>query len=532
MTDRATLAAVYRAGEQALAQTNGRLDALLERTLGGLTGDSDNGALDSALRDFGAAAAGLDDLDRALTRRAAIGRLQDLEVSGAAQLVDAALRTIVVAKVESGHGSVIALRSPEPWPEAVAGADLLDELYSTNRAFVVLDRSAAVAVALWTMHTHAHDAADISPVLGITSPTKRCGKSTLEQVLGGLVPRPLPSSNLTAAALFRAVEAFRPTLLVDEADTFLGLRDELRGVLNAGHLRALAVVVRTVGDEHEVRTFSTWCPKAIALIGNLPDTLTDRSIGIRMRRRTSGERITRLRQDRLAGELEPLRRKAARWARDHMETLRRADPDTPAELSDRAADNWRPLLAIADVAGGIWPTEARQAAVALSGEGGDQDPAVVLLADTWALFAERGEERLSSAAILQHLHSMTERPWPEWSRGRPMTARAVAKLLHRFGIEPDKWRDGAETVRGYRRGQLSDAWGRYAAFGGKEPATSATSATRNSSNDLAVAGVAGVALSFPLLGDASRQDAGPGLEPVPPEYFTQEPPAAVPEVAP
>jgi putative DNA primase/helicase len=95
------------------------------------------------------------------------------------------------------------------------------------------------------------EAFDISPLLSITSPTKRCGKSTLLDIVALLAPRAVPASNITAASLFRIVEKFSPTLLVDEADTFLGDNDELRGIINSGHRRSSAFVVRTVGDDHE-----------------------------------------------------------------------------------------------------------------------------------------------------------------------------------------------------------------------------------------------------------------------------------------
>ena len=62
--------------------------------------------------------------------------------------------------------------------------------------FLVLSEGAAEALALWTLHTHAHDAARISPILAVTSPQKRCGKTKTLDVLGPLVRRPLPASPL------------------------------------------------------------------------------------------------------------------------------------------------------------------------------------------------------------------------------------------------------------------------------------------------------------------------------------------------
>jgi hypothetical protein len=108
-----------------------------------------------------------------------------------------------------------------------------------------------------------------SPLLALTSPEKRCGKTTTLSLLTRLVPRPLLSSNISPAALFRIVEKYCPTLLIDEADSFLRDKEELRGILNSGHTRDAAYVVRTVGDDKEPCRFSTWAPKAVALIGRL-----------------------------------------------------------------------------------------------------------------------------------------------------------------------------------------------------------------------------------------------------------------------
>src|SRR5262245_61033718 len=174
----------------------------------------------------------------------------------------------------------------EPWPEPVDLADLLDRVTETFKSHMVLPAGAAEALALWVMHAHAHDCSMISPVLGITSPTPECGKTTLLSMLGALVPRALPASNITAAALFRAVEKWQPTLLIDEADTFLRSSDEMRGILNSGHQRVNAYVIRTTGDDHEPKRFRTWVPKAIALIGKLPATLTSRASSRRERQGT------------------------------------------------------------------------------------------------------------------------------------------------------------------------------------------------------------------------------------------------------
>jgi hypothetical protein len=179
----------------------------------------------------------------------------------------------------------------EVWPKPVRGSELVDDLCDVFDRHVVLSESASLACALWTLHAHTHDAATHSPILDISSPTKRCGKTQLLATLSPLVPKPLPAANVTAATVFRAIELWRPTLLIDEADTFLAERSDLRGVLNSGHTKASAFVLRCVGDDFLPQQFSTWCPKVFAHIGRVNPTLEDRSVRITLRRRLKTERI-------------------------------------------------------------------------------------------------------------------------------------------------------------------------------------------------------------------------------------------------
>jgi putative DNA primase/helicase len=351
------------------------------------------------------------------------------------------------------------LEAPEPWGEPVDGAELLDEIAGTLIRYVVLPDHAASAIALWVVMAHTIDSFEILPKLAIESPEKRCGKTTLLALIQAMVPKPLPAANLTAPTVFRAVGAYKPTLVVDEADTFLSSdKPELVGVLNSGHTKATAFVPRLVGDNHELKLFSTWCPKVIALIGELPTTLQDRSIVVRMRRRQKGESVERRRGDRL-GPLIELCRKAARWAADHASDLRRCDPYVPSQLDDRASDNWRPLLAIAETIGGGWPAEARSAALALSGARADDDETggVRLLADCREVLGEW----LTPAALVDKLVALPEAPWSEWRHGRPISTKGVARLLKPFEIRSRQDRGGGAIARRYYRDSFKDAWERY-----------------------------------------------------------------------
>jgi hypothetical protein len=361
----------------------------------------------------------------------------------------------------AGQGRPLDLPEPEPWPQPVDGAALLEGLVAAIRRHVVLGEAEATAAALWVVGVHAFDAWTIFPRLFISSPEKGCGKSTLLDVLSRLVPRSLGASSITAAALFRVIEAARPTLLLDEADSYARDNEDLRGVLDAGHRRDGAVI-RTVGEDHEPRQFSAWAPVALAAIGHLPGTIEDRSIKIGLRRRRPDEAVEALRLDR-AGGLEKLGRMAARFAADHATALVPADPAMPAGIVNRVADNWRPLLAIADLAGGAWPERTRKAAAELTAEGDDQGSMRVgLLADIRATFAAKRVDRIASEDVVAHLASLEDRPWPEYRAGKPITKAQVARLLAPLHISPGTIRlaDG-HTAKGYYRRAFDDAFARY-----------------------------------------------------------------------
>jgi putative DNA primase/helicase len=281
-------------------------------------------------------------------------------------------------------------------------------------------------------------------------------------VVSALVPRPLMASNLTPPVLFRTVQSHRPTLLLEEAET-LGDNEDLRLVLNAGHVRGTAWVPRLVpvGDDYKTQLFRTWCPKVMALIGRLPVTLEDRSILIPLRRKGRGETVTRLRLDRLQ-QYEPLRRRAWRWAQDHLELLREADPDVPSEIHDRAQDNWRPLLAVADALGGIWPAPARRAVLELEARVPESESSgEMLLADLREFFAERRADRAFSTDIIGALTGLEDRPWHEWKKGKPLTQFQLARLLKPFNVESKTIRSGDRRLKGYYLDDLEEAFSRY-----------------------------------------------------------------------
>jgi len=227
----------------------------------------------------------------------------------------------------------------------------------------------------------------------------------------------------------------------------------------------LSVPEALVPYRHEPKTFSTWCPKAIALIGQLPDTLEDRSIVIEMRRKKKDEIVKPFRVGRDDKALGPLAQKAARWAQDNFNTLQNVEPETPGALNDRQADNWRPLLAIADLAGGEWPRLGREAALGLSRAASDDSARIQLLSDIRDIFKECDKTELASGELITSLIVMEDRPWPEWKKGDPLTKTQLARLLKPFGVRPDQlWidADGKKTKkRGYKMGWFEEVFARY-----------------------------------------------------------------------
>ena len=370
------------------------------------------------------------------------------------------------------RGRAVTLPEPEPWQDPIDdGAKLADAIAIALRDYVVLSDHAKYAATCWVLHAHMAEVFLISPRLSISSATKGCGKSTAVDVIARLVPRPLQTSNVSSSAIFRAIEKFKPCLLCDEADTYWsrnGGDDTLRGILNSGHRKGGAVL-RTVavGDDFDVRAFSTFGPCVLACIGTLPETLHDRSILIELNRRRPGhpdEQIKSFRPDR-AGHLDTLARQAARWAWDHAVEVAATDPALPEGVINRQADNWRTLKMIATVLGGEWPERIDAAAKAALAKGGEDAASRLeqLLADIRDTdFPEDGGASIKSADLVKQLIGLDGRPWAEMGKSqKPLTQNRLARLLKPLAIAPGFIGPEDGRARGYRRQHFEEAFARY-----------------------------------------------------------------------
>ncbi|MFC9054141.1 DUF3631 domain-containing protein [Streptomyces anthocyanicus] len=359
---------------------------------------------------------------------------------------------------------------------AIDGAALLNEVEAFHRRFNVFPTEAAfVAVTLWDAHAHLLDCFDSTPRIAFLSPEPGSGKTRALEIVETLVPQPMTAVNASAAALFRSVSAGngKPTILFDEIDTVFGPKagdnEELRGFLNAGHRRT-GVTYRCIGDggQQTVQAFPSYCAVAVAGLGSLPDTIMSRAVVIRMRRRARNEKVEPFRARVHEAEGHKLRDQLATWAEQARASVVDAWPEMPEGVTDRPADVWEPLLAIADAAGGHWPDRAREACVTLvtASKANDKGSLGVRLLTDLRDHVMTGIDRLPTVAILDRLNALDDAPWADL-HGKPLDNRRLSKMLAEYMTadnEPIASRNiktAGSVLKGYYAADLWDAWARY-----------------------------------------------------------------------
>ena len=336
----------------------------------------------------------------------------------------------------------------------------LDEVQRLLMRFTVQQtRHEYAAITLWIAYTHAADSFDFAPRLLLTSAEKRSGKSRTMEVAAKLSANPIMALHATTSALFRSLETPRAVFL-DEADAIFGTKlkaeqnEELRALLNAGFQRNFPVV-RTVGPTHTPTPFPVFAPVCLAAIGSLPDTVADRAVNIRLRRRKPTEAVEPYRSRRNDPELAAVKTRLSESIADVSGDLLNAYPDSP--LEDRLADLWEPLFAVADAAGGEWPDRARLAALHLVGQAQSEDRqqsfGMDLLADLRAVLSSLEGDPVPSTLLIEALKNLEEAQWNEID----LKPARLAKLLRQYSIFPVR----TSQARGYRQSALQDAFARY-----------------------------------------------------------------------
>jgi hypothetical protein len=363
---------------------------------------------------------------------------------------------------------VVAPQPPMTMGEAAKiTGELLETCRTWIRRYTVVSDEQAVIMAAWTLHTYVFDAFEVTPYLFISSPEKGSGKSTLLRILKAVSCRGRSSSGMSGAALARVVEGSRPTLFLDEIDAQMKGNKEtaenIRGILNSGY-EPEGVYTRCVGQDFAVKDFPTFCPKCLAGIGDLWDTVSDRSIIIEMRRKLPRETVEPDRKLAVKTAAAPVKAGLEEWAaRGAADLLRSIRPTPLSGFNPRQNDIAEVLLAIAQLAGGGWPQRLTQAltVVCKATRAEDASIGVTLLSDIRTVFDERKTDTVSSKMMTGCLCEIEGRPWAEWSHGKGLSANNLARQLKGFGIYPLKIRFGDGTAQGYRRGDFEDDWSRY-----------------------------------------------------------------------
>jgi putative DNA primase/helicase len=367
---------------------------------------------------------------------------------------------------EKFQGDAMNLAEIEPWPDAVDGAELLDEIRATYQRFMVLPPHADVLLTLWSLHTYVFECFGFTPYLHVTSPEKECGKSTLGELMNHLCANATTPGGMSAAAMFRRIESRKPTLLLDEWDT---LSDENRqaalNVLNTG-FKWNGVYTICVGDDHEDRDFHTFCPKAIFGLSEakLPDTTRSRCFLLTLQKKLPHETVEKLTRK---FEALTIRQKCLRWASDNREELKNVEPAMPPGLSARQEDIAEALLAVADACGSHWPETMRAAVAQFFGDARAEegDAKRELLKDIQTGFKQQDPpDRWSSAAIRNYLKSLEHRPWADWNDGKGISQRQISERLRSYRITSRNIKmPDSKVAKGYYLTDFDEAFSRYLA---------------------------------------------------------------------
>lgn len=347
-----------------------------------------------------------------------------------------------------------------PSSQAQNGSSLMYDLQAAIQRHMVLPDYIATLIALWVIYTHLYHHFEIAPYLAITSPEKRCGKTSLLTFLDRLCRNSFATSNTTEAAIFRTIAQGPCTLLIDEADTYLGPKGSMIGILNSGYKLQTGYVTRC--GKNGVEHIPTFCPKAIAMIGEMPETLKDRSIQVRLDRKSHDEKVQPI-AGKGPDEISMLRARLLRWVSDNEDAVADVNPSDLDLGNDRAEDNAKPLLAVASVIGGAWLDRARKAFEEHS-NANDKEPSngERLLEDIARLFEMYPRDRYLTKEILGFLHQQEEAPWPKYKNAQKLGARDLASMLNPFGICSTQMRYGSGQVgRGYVREHFTKAFARY-----------------------------------------------------------------------
>lgn len=360
--------------------------------------------------------------------------------------------------------------------------NVVDEIHRLISKYIVLSHSEIRVASAWAAASWHMDVWSRFPHLAVTSPEKRCGKTRFLQLLEKVCPKPWSTTSISPAAMYRLIEKERPTLLLDEAQSISRRGSEssevLRELLNAG-IDSTSVVVRVGGkDNDEIKKFSVYSPKVIALIGAIDGVLADRCLPIGLKRKSREDQVQFYNHRVVDQESKALGEKLEKWSKESAKAITEAyDQTEPFAIdNDRMADLLRPLQAVLAV---VDPSSINL--LQKYAEGSEErerriemmSPGVLMLVACREAFAEREKtvKRLGKLAektepgflptetLIEFLCKRTEEPWARWSKGQNINPEGVARLLRPYDIRSERNRD--QSARGYYTHSFEEAWKKY-----------------------------------------------------------------------
>ncbi len=355
----------------------------------------------------------------------------------------------------------------KPCPGPVKPQELADKIYTTFSQYIIADCGYLAVATMWVMLTWLIEKLTVMPKLIFTAPDKGCGKTVSLTSIAFFSRKPIQSASITPSSLFRLINLYQPTLLIDEADTLPKENDQLRGLLNAGHTRDSAIVIRTEERNGQYTPVIHKCFSAVAMAGiklekKLPGTVLSRGILIQLRKKMRGEKTLNIRRA-CKEDFKRIKQQLARFAIDFGEKFEKIEPKID-DLDNRDFDNWEPLVAIAMLCGPEWEARIRNAASALTQNTAAESIEIRLLRDIKAVFENKKATELATSEIIDALAKLDTAPWRSFSRGACISARQIADRLEPFGIKPvqlGRKQKLEKNPRGYKLCDFGDAFQRY-----------------------------------------------------------------------
>lgn len=355
--------------------------------------------------------------------------------------------------------------TPQVVPDAsVDGPSILTAVESFFTKYLVLPPHCALTVAIWVVATFCFRVFECFAYLAVLSPVKRCGKTRLTEALSLLAANAIRTVNISEAALFRLVDAVKPTLVMDEAEALTGRGERaeaIRALVNSGNRRD-AVVPRCVGNSHKLKMFSVYCPKVIVGIGRCPDTVRDRSVMVSMHRKGRHQKVDRFLVRMITPKADDIRGQIKSFVEAHISEITEVYQQLDLTfLEDRDCESWEPLFAVLGVLDPSRLEELKRCSLSLTQRKSEADEddslALKLLVDIRAVWP-KAQDHAYSRDLLELLKGLEDSPWRE---DYQLTCHKLARLLRSFGVTSRTVRVGNETGKGYDREDLKRVFSIY-----------------------------------------------------------------------